>query len=284
MSKKSAGLFCALALSFATVAYAQTDATLTASVKTKLAADEMVKASSVNVTTTDHVVTLSGAVPSKAAKDRAIEIAKATTGVTSVVDKLTVNEMAATTGKTNADKAAGGVEKGADKSADAVGTAAHKTAGAVDKSKDAVGTAAEKTGEAVGTAAKKTGEAVGTAAKKTGEAVSGGAEKTADATEKAGEKTKEATEKAGKKTDDAVSGAHDATAPVSDAAVTASVKSKLLGDGKTPGLKIDVDTQDGVVTLSGDVPTSAAHLEALRLARGTKGVKHVVDKITVAGK
>ena len=273
MSKKSAGLFCALALSFATVAYAQTDATLTASVTTKLAADEMVKASALHVSTTDHVVTLSGAVPSKAAKDRAIEIAKATTGVTSVVDKLTVNEMAATTGKTNADKAAGGVEKGAEKSADAVGTAAHKTAGAVDKSKDAVGTAAEKTGEAVGTAAKKTGEAV-----------SGGAEKTADATEKAGEKTKEATEKAGKKTDDAVSGDHNATAPVSDAALTASVKSRLLGDGKTPGLKIDVDTQDGVVTLSGDVPTSAAHLEALRLARGTKGVKHVVDKITVAGK
>ena len=45
MLKKSAGLFCALALSFATVAFAQTDAALTASVKTKLAADDMVKAS-----------------------------------------------------------------------------------------------------------------------------------------------------------------------------------------------------------------------------------------------
>ena len=70
MSKKSAGLFCALALSFATVAYAQTDATLTASVTTKLAADEMVKASALHVSTTDHVVTLSGAVPSKAARNR----------------------------------------------------------------------------------------------------------------------------------------------------------------------------------------------------------------------
>jgi len=284
MSKKSAGLFCALALSFATVAYAQTDATLTASVKTKLAADETVKASAVNVSTNEHVVTLSGTVASKAAKDRAIEIAKSTTGVTSVVDKITVHEMAATTGKSEADKAAGGVEKGADKSADAVGTAAHKTAGAVDKSKDKVGEAAEKTGDALGTAAKKTGGAVETAAKKTGDAVSGGADKTAHAADKAGEKTKEATEKAGKKTDDAVSGDHNATAPVSDAAVTAAVKSKLLGDGKTPGLSIDVDTDDGVVTLSGNVATSAAHLEALRLARGTKGVKRVVDKITVAGK
>ncbi|MEO7276155.1 MAG: BON domain-containing protein, partial [Vicinamibacterales bacterium] len=257
MSKKSAGLFCALALSFATVAYAQTDATLTASVKTKLAADDMVKASAVNVDTNAHIVTLTGVVGSKAAKERALAIAKGTTGVTSVVDKLTVNEMAATTGKSNADKAAGGVEKGADKaaggvekgadkSADAVGTAAHKTAGAVDKSKDKVGDAAEKTGDALGTAAKKTGEAIGTAAKKTANAVSGGADKTADATKKAGEKTKDATEKAGKKTNEAM-GDEKSTAPVTDAAVTAAVKTKLLGDGKTPGLKIDVDTEDGVV-------------------------------------
>jgi hyperosmotically inducible protein len=294
MSNKSAGLFCALALSFATVAYAQTDATLTASVKTKLAADDMVKASAVNVDTNEHIVTLSGVVASKAARERAVALAKGTTGVTSVVDKLTINEAAATTGKSNADKAAGGVEKGvdkaaggvekgADKSAEAVGTAAHKTAGAVDKSKDKVGEAAEKTGEALGTAAKKTGEAVETAAKKTGDAVSGGADKTADAAAKAGEKTKDATEKAGKKTNDAMSD-DKAVAPVTDAAVTAGVKTKLLGDGKTPGLKIDVDTKDGVVTLTGDVPTAAAHLEALRLARGTKGVKRVVDKITVAGK
>jgi len=283
MSKKSAGLFCALALSFATVAYAQTDATLTASVKTKLAADDMVKASAVNVDTNEHIVTLTGVVASKAARERAVAIAKGTTGVTSVVDKLTISETAATTGKSNADKAAGGVEKGVDKSADAVGTAAHKTAGAVDKSKDKVGDAAEKTGDALGTAAKKTGEAVGTAAHKTAEAVSGGADKTADATAKAGEKTKEATEKAGKKTNDAI-GDDKAAAPVTDAAVTAAVKTKLLGDGKTPGLQLDVDTNEGVVTLTGQVPTAAAQLEALRLARSTKGVKRVVDKITVAGK
>ena len=169
MFKKSAGIFCALSLSLATVAFAQTDSALTASVKTKLAADDMVKASSVNVTTVDHVVTLAGVVATKAAKDRAIAIARDTSGVTSVVDKLTVHDVAAgTSGKTTAEKAAGGVEKGADKSADAVGTAAHKSAGAVDKSKDKVGDAAEKTGDALGTAAKETGKAVETAAKKTG--------------------------------------------------------------------------------------------------------------------
>jgi hyperosmotically inducible protein len=246
MIRKSSLVISAFALMVATTAFAQTDAALSASVKTKLAADDQVKAGSVDVTTVDHVVTLSGSVPSQEVKERALKIAKDTTGVSSVVDRLTVRGVA--TGKTTAEKAAGGVEKGADKSAGAVGTAAHKTAGAADKSKEKVGDAAEKTGDAIGTAAKATGKAAGTAAHKTADAVGAGADKT------------------------------------KDAAITTEVKTKLLGDGKTPGLKIDVDTDDGVVTLNGDVPNAEARTEAVRLARTTKGVKRVVDKLTVAGK
>ena len=253
------------------MAFAQTDTALTANVKTKLAADETVKGGSVNVATDDHVVTLSGTVPSQAVRDRALEIARDTAGVTSVVDKLTIDEAA---GKSTAQKAAGGVEKGVDKSADAVGTAAHKSAGAVDKSKDKVGDAAEKTGEAVGTAAKTTGKAVGTAAHKTADAVEAGADKTEDATEKAGEKTKETTTAAARRP------AKWSPTPRSPTAV----KTKLLGDGETPGLKINVDTEDGVVTLHGDVANAEARAEAVRLARTTKGVKRVVDKMTVGGK
>jgi len=249
MVPKSALILCALALSVATTAFAQTDSTLSANVKTRLAADETVKGSSMKVATDDHVVTLSGTVPSQAVRDRALHIARDTAGVTSVVDKLTIGEAA---GKTTAQKAAGGVEKGVDKSADAVGTAAHKSAGAVDKSKEKVGDAAEKTGEAIGTAAKATGKAV----------------------ETAGEKTKETTTAAGKKTGEVVT----------DASITTAVKTKLLGDGETPGLKINVDTEDGVVTLHGDVANAEARAEAVRLARTTKGVKRVVDKLTVGGK
>jgi osmotically-inducible protein OsmY len=272
MVRKSAVFFCALALFAAPLAYAQTDAAVAASVKTKLAADDMVKASAVKVTTVDHVVTLSGPVSSQAIKDRALTIARDTPGVTSVVDKLTIRDAAA--GKTTAEKAAGGVEKGANKGAGGVGTAAHKSAGAVDKSKEKVGDAAEKTGDAIGTAAKATGKAVGTAAKKTGEAVGIGADKTKDATKKGASQTKEKTSAAASKTGEVVT----------DAAITTAVKTKLLGDTKTPGLKIDVDTDDGVVTLHGDVATPEARTEAVRLARTTKGVKRVVDKLTVAGK
>jgi len=271
MVRKSALILCALALSVATAAFAQTDSALSAHVKTNLAADATVKGSSVKVATEDHVVTLSGTVPSQAVRDRALQIARDTAGVATVVDKLRIGEAA---GKTTAQKAAGGVEKGVDKSADAVGTAAHKSAGAVDKSKEKVGDAAEKTGEAIDTAAKATGKAVGTAAHKTADATEKAAEKTKDATTSAGHKTKEATSGTAGKTEDAVS----------DAAITTAVKSKLLGDGKTPGLKVDVDTDNGIVTLNGDVATAEARSEAVRLARSTKGVKRVVDKLTVGGK
>ena len=83
MVRKSALILCALALSVATTAFAQTDAALSANVKTNLAADDTVKASAVKVATVDHVVTLTGTVPSQAVRDRALQIARDTTGVRS---------------------------------------------------------------------------------------------------------------------------------------------------------------------------------------------------------
>lgn len=80
-----------------TVACAGTDAGITTSVKSRLAVDDAVKAYQINVTTRDHVVTLSGDVDSAAAKDQALRIARSTEGVRDVVDELRV-EVAATGG------------------------------------------------------------------------------------------------------------------------------------------------------------------------------------------
>jgi osmotically-inducible protein OsmY len=66
-----------------------------------------------------------------------------------------------------------------------------------------------------------------------------------------------------------------------DAATTAAVKTKLLGDTKVGGLAIDVDTKDNVVTLTGKVRSAAERTEAVRLARTTTGVKNVVSKLVV---
>ena len=67
---------------------ASTDAGITANVKTKLVADEVVKASQIDVTTTNGIVTLTGNVDNENAKIRAIELAKGTKGVTSVIDMI----------------------------------------------------------------------------------------------------------------------------------------------------------------------------------------------------
>jgi hyperosmotically inducible protein len=71
---------------------------------------------------------------------------------------------------------------------------------------------------------------------------------------------------------------------LTDAEITAAVKTKLLADKTVGGLKIDVDTDHGVVTLTGPVNSGTEKSEALRLARETKGVKKVVNKLTTAKK
>jgi hyperosmotically inducible protein len=67
------------------------DATITAKVKTAFAVDKTVKARDINVDTREGVVTLNGTVSSSAEKDRAISIARNTSGVVDVKDNLKVS-------------------------------------------------------------------------------------------------------------------------------------------------------------------------------------------------
>ena len=66
-----------------------------------------------------------------------------------------------------------------------------------------------------------------------------------------------------------------------DTAITAKVKAKLAGDSQTSAIKIGVDTTDGVVTLTGTVPTELEKDKARDLAANESGVKKVVNNITV---
>jgi hyperosmotically inducible protein len=79
----------------------------------------------------------------------------------------------------------------------------------------------------------------------------------------------------------AAEAADKAGAVVTDAALTSAVKAKLLADPDVSGLRIDVDTSNGVVTLSGEVSSKAQATAAERLARGTEGVRNVVSKLRV---
>jgi flagellar basal body-associated protein FliL len=63
---------------------------VTAKIKSKMVLDDLVKARNVHVETNGTVVTLTGVVDSEAERKRAVELAKETDGVTSVIDHLQV--------------------------------------------------------------------------------------------------------------------------------------------------------------------------------------------------
>ena len=83
-------LACLLLAAFVTACKGPDDATITTDVKTKIAADSPALANAVTVTTTEGVVTLTGAVDSDAIKSKVEQDAKSVKGVKSVVNNLTV--------------------------------------------------------------------------------------------------------------------------------------------------------------------------------------------------
>lgn len=121
--------------------------------------------------------------------------------------------------------------------------------------------------------------------------------KTKDALANAGHRTGQAFSDAGKRIDAATSaarkdestgaspGAHDTgrdtRAALSDAAITASIKTDILKDPDLSVLKIEVDTKDGVVSLNGLAATDAARDRATSIAQGTKGVREVHNHLVV---
>jgi len=76
------------------IACSKSDADITAQVRNRLAADEATRRSPIEVTTANSIVTLAGNVDSAAAKSRAVELARATDGVSGVVDTLVVTAAA----------------------------------------------------------------------------------------------------------------------------------------------------------------------------------------------
>ena len=200
------------------VACSASDPGITTAVKSKLAADDTVKAYQIDVDTAGGVVTLSGAVETQAAKDRAVQLARETDGVSRVDDRLTVNPGATADARAR--------EAGSD--------AAAATSGATASASDKASDAAEKIGEA----ARATGAA-------------------------------------------ATQAARDAAPVVADAGITAAVKTRLLADPDVAGLRIDVDTKDKIVTLTGNVQSAAQVAEAEKIARETAGVVRVVNNLRV---
>jgi hyperosmotically inducible protein len=178
--RSNAAACVALALS---VACSETDSGVTASVKSRLAADSTMKARNINVETKDHIVTLSGQVDSTQEQARALELARKTGGVVDVVDNLTVASAESNTAPTSG--------RVGDRSADRSGRV------------------------------------------------------------------------------------------VLDPGISGDVRSRLLADSALKNLKIDVETRDRVVTLTGTVDTQTQKDHAIEVARSVDNVAHVEDRMTV---
>jgi osmotically-inducible protein OsmY len=70
---------------------------------------------------------------------------------------------------------------------------------------------------------------------------------------------------------------------IDDATITTRVKTMLLNDPTVGGLRIDVDTTKGVVTLSGIVKSKEEEMQAIKLARSVDGVVDVKSTLQVSG-
>ncbi len=68
-----------------------------------------------------------------------------------------------------------------------------------------------------------------------------------------------------------------------DAGITTDVKTSLAADEVVSAYEIDVDTREGVVTLTGDVESPVAKEQAVQIARSTEGVRDVVDNLRIEG-
>jgi hyperosmotically inducible periplasmic protein len=72
-----------------------------------------------------------------------------------------------------------------------------------------------------------------------------------------------------------------AAGKVDDATITANVNARLVKDKDLSGIRIDVDTQDGVVTLSGLAPSASAKEHASEVAHKVAGVHSVNNQLTI---
>lgn len=85
--------------------------------------------------------------------------------------------------------------------------------------------------------------------------------------------------KAGEMKQDTKSAAANTGASISDSWITLKVHSQFVPEDALKDSDIDVDTNNGVVTLNGTVVSAAGKARAVAIAKATDGVKNVTDNL-----
>lgn len=74
---------------------------------------------------------------------------------------------------------------------------------------------------------------------------------------------------------------NDTESDLTDAKITTVITTRYLFDSEVGGTDIDVDTDNGVVTLKGSVESDAEKQLAMEIAKNAEDVREVVDELTV---
>ncbi len=284
-------------VTFAAPAYAAADGWITTKAKLQLLTSDGVSGTDINVDTNDGVVVLHGKVTTDMEKQRAEALTRNIDGVKSVKNLLQVvpasQEKAVKESDANIKTAAEKALK-ADKSLDDIKVVSvndgvvllRGETDTMDQHLRAVRTVAKTKGvkrvaseittddDATLASARATGTTVGTVkddARATGRDITA--------------KTNAATDKAKDKMDDAAhktrAAGHKTVSTSSDARITSAAKLRMIGDSRVPALDINVDTDDGVVTLFGIVPNAVAKTAAEADVRKVSGVVKVKNDLQV---
>jgi hyperosmotically inducible protein len=99
--------------------------------------------------------------------------------------------------------------------------------------------------------------------------------------DEAAQVTKEKSEQLSKKTEELSQKAERVGQKVSDGTITAAVKADIAKDPDLSALRINVDTTDGKVSLSGKAPNEASKQRATQIAQNEKGVTSVDNQLAV---
>ncbi|MBX3024147.1 BON domain-containing protein [bacterium] len=119
-------------------------------------------------------------------------------------------------------------------------------------------------------------------ARQAGNTVAGAARDSAAAVGDASKKVAHGAAEAGKSAAGSVADAgRAATGTMTDAWITSAAKVRLMANSQTPASDINVDTDEGRVTLFGSVPTAAAKRAAEAEVREVSGVRSVKNELTI---
>jgi osmotically-inducible protein OsmY len=249
------------------------DTTIETAVQAKFYTEDLTRGRPIDVSAQNGAVTLSGTVPTDAARQRAVELARSAEGVTTVNDQLQVLE--------NTSRAAGAPAR------DGATGAVARTA--PDASAPAWITTKVQAQYFAHPDIKPWAIDVTTG--------SGGVvtlEGTVDSAEDKATAVRIARETEGvTRVEDRLrieaklpataqpASAPDATPARPDVWITAKVQAKYFVDDEVKARNIDVTTENGVVVLRGTVGSEAERRQAIALARNTDGVRDVTDQLQV---